>query len=498
MQAEAMRLREAHKRNAAHLKDAEDSDDDNLEGAWDSVFQAGRQQTEDEKEEWRKKKQQKKAEKRAEKRANENANAGKWSIYVTNIPQDLSYTAVHSLFSKVGEVKRVKLYKDARGNQKGDGLVTFGSEAAVHAALERDDWALFGESLTVTSATFSEKPTLPKEEWSRHVVLCGMFDQADIGASPDPRAYILNLEEELWLEAAKFGVVERVQCFAADGACPIVVRFEEASAAQSCLTAFHGRYYDQRKIDAELYDGSRKRVIAEATDLERQARLVPPPPPPEPPAAPEPSAAAVAAKQAAKEAVEAEQAAQAAELAAMAEKAPASRWEPPPKPPPPALRLPAGGFVKLRGLRAAAERNGQVGVLKEFEPSNGRYTVQLRDGSQLALKQANLLQMLDVWLVGLSDEMAQHNGAAATIFDYDEASDMYGVELADSEAIPVSVENVVLADGAVGVVQGLKGAAQYNGSLAQVIEHDRESGRYLARLDADEKQLKLKRANLRA
>jgi len=196
--------------------------------------------------------------------------------------------------------------------------------------------------------------------------------------------------------------------------------------------------------------------------------------------------------------VEAEQAAQAAELAAMAEKAPASRWEPPPKPPPPALRLPAGGFVKLRGLRAAAERNGQVGVLKEFEPSNGRYTVQLRDGSQLALKQANLLQMLDVWLVGLSDEMAQHNGAAATIFDYDEASDMYGVELADSEAIPVSVENVVLADGAVGVVHGLKGAAQYNGSLAQVIEHDRESGRYLARLDADEKQLKLKRANLRA
>ena len=47
-------------------------------------------------------------------------------------------------------MKRVKLYKDASGEQKGDGLVTFSSEAAMREALARDDWALFGEALTLT------------------------------------------------------------------------------------------------------------------------------------------------------------------------------------------------------------------------------------------------------------------------------------------------------------------------------------------------------------
>ena len=47
-------------------------------------------------------KEKRKSEKRAEKRAHEAANAGAWTIYVSGIPTELSYTALHNLFSKVG------------------------------------------------------------------------------------------------------------------------------------------------------------------------------------------------------------------------------------------------------------------------------------------------------------------------------------------------------------------------------------------------------------
>ena len=120
-----------------------------------------------------------KTEKRKEKAANQAANAANWSVYVCGIPTEVSHTAVQNLFSKArelagiarprvplppspplrasrlssspvtprtrrlppplpkaGEVKRVKLYKDGRGENKGDGIVTFASGGAVKAALE--------------------------------------------------------------------------------------------------------------------------------------------------------------------------------------------------------------------------------------------------------------------------------------------------------------------------------------------------------------------------
>ena len=78
-----------------------------------------------------------------------------------------------------------------------------------------------------------------------------------------------------------------------------------------------------------------------------------------------------------------------------------------------------------------------------------------------------------------------------------QASGMYGVETEDGEALPVPRGNAVLPNGSVGTVEGLQGAAQYNGALARVVEHDEASGRYVASLDGD-KQLRLRRHNLRA
>ncbi|KAL1529025.1 hypothetical protein AB1Y20_010345 [Prymnesium parvum] len=452
MAAEHARLEKARKRSmeAASLHGKEE---EHVESAWEAVFQMG-QQGDDEQEEARRRKAMRKAEKRKEKQSSAFANAGELTVYVSGIPRDIGWTAVQNLFARAGEVRRVKLYKDANGEHKGDGLVTFAKEAAVQAALARDDWQLFGEPLTVSPASFSEKPEgTPRSDWPRVVVLEQMFSVEEIGAAPDARAYISQLEEEAWLECVKFGRVECVRCFPADPQAVIVVRFADAAAADKCIASLHGRWFAERRVVASPYDGHKKRILPPEADEERISRLVAPPPAAAPP--PDPS--------------------------------------PPPAAPPPEeeLSLPLGGYVKLLGLRAA-ELNGAVGVLRAWDGASGRYTVELRDGARLAVRRGNLLQLLDVRL-----EAGEAAAARGTIVEFDEASGMYAVELADGAAVAAAAGDVRLADGAVGTVQGLSGAPQYNGCLARVEAHDDAAGRYVVRL-AEGKQLKIKRANLRA
>jgi hypothetical protein len=122
--------------------------------------------------------------------------------------------------------------------------------------------------------------------------------------------------------------------------------------------------------------------------------------------------------------------------------------------------------------------------------------VRLRDGSALALKLANLLQMAEVRLVGLEGELAPHEGSLVTVFDREDEAEMYGVELTGGQSVAVSFSQVLLPNGAHGVVAGLQSASQYNGLAARVLEYDADSERYLALVDGG-KQLRLRRQNLR-
>ena len=363
-----------------------------------------------------------------------------------------------------------------------------------------------------------------------------MFTQEQLSTSTDAKEMIRGIEEEAWLECARHGRIERVQCFAADAACPVVLRFEASSAAAACVDSMSGRYYDERRLEASLYDGHRKRVMPDDVDIERSVRLgavVA-----ERRAEQEREAAAVAAAaEAEKERVAAEAAAEAlaAGEAAAAEAAAAAAR----------VRLPRHTYVKLVGLVSKPEKNGAVGVVEGVDEGSGRYTVKLREGGALALKLANLLQMAEVRLVGnlgpsrgisdhlgesrgvsgdlggsrdgrpvekkhrsnpgfffqvrlvgLAASMAEHEGATGTIFERNAEAEMYGVELASGQSLPVGYANVRLADGAHGIVDGLQGAAQYNGLVARVLEFEESSGRYLALLDGG-KQLRLRPQNLR-
>ena len=72
----------------------------------------------------------------------------------------------------------------------------------------------------------------------------------------------------------------------------------------------------------------------------------------------------------------------------------------------------------------------------------------------------------DVALVGLEGEHATHNGQSATIFDFDEASNLYGVELVSGDAIPAAVGAVRLSAVAIG-----GGASGGRGSSGRSTSH---------------------------
>ena len=106
MAREKARLAAAQRRNYEHASAHGEAAHD-VDAAWDHVFEAKRKEAPpSEAEASRQRKLAKKLEKRAAKTAHQNENAAQWSVYVSGIPPDISYTAVHSLFSRVGEVCR--------------------------------------------------------------------------------------------------------------------------------------------------------------------------------------------------------------------------------------------------------------------------------------------------------------------------------------------------------------------------------------------------------
>ena len=95
---------------------------------------------------------------------------------------------------------------------------------------------------------------------------------------------------------------------------------------------------------------------------------------------------------------------------------------------------------------------------------------------------------------GLEGEHSAHNGASATVFEFDEIAQLYGVELGSGDAIPLPVGAAVLPVQSVGVVAGLQAstATHLNGELARVLEHDTDTARYLIEL-GNGKQLRVRR-----
>ncbi|EEY59920.1 uncharacterized protein PITG_13070 [Phytophthora infestans T30-4] len=65
------------------------------------------------------------------------ASKGNSSVYITGLTTYMACRQLEGVCNKLGKVRRIKFYKDAKGGLKGDAVVTFSSRAAMLKAVDR-------------------------------------------------------------------------------------------------------------------------------------------------------------------------------------------------------------------------------------------------------------------------------------------------------------------------------------------------------------------------
>ncbi|KAI9228434.1 MAG: hypothetical protein DHS80DRAFT_30834 [Piptocephalis tieghemiana] len=118
------------------------------------------------------------------------------------------------------------------------------------AALERKlDWQGDDEEDEMQVASKKAK------RYAKIVVLVHMFTLKELDEEPE---LLFDLKEDIQAECEKLGEVTGVTVYdqMEDGVCS--VRFKTPEAALACVKLMNGRYFAGRKIEASIYDGSRK------------------------------------------------------------------------------------------------------------------------------------------------------------------------------------------------------------------------------------------------
>ena len=91
--------------------------------------------------------------------------------------------------------------------------------------------------------------------WDKVVVLKHMFTLEEL--AKDPTA-ILDVKEDVREEAEKYGKVTNVVLYDKEEDGVVTIRFGNATAAEACIRAFHGRWFDKRRIEARTATGNEK------------------------------------------------------------------------------------------------------------------------------------------------------------------------------------------------------------------------------------------------
>jgi len=148
--------------------------------------------------------------------------------------------------------------------------------------------------------------------------------------------------------------------------------------------------------------------------------------------------------------------------------------------------IPPGTVVSFKGLRSKPERNGDRGVVQQYSRQNGRYVVQVEDSEEtMAVKPSNLLQHVHVRLHGIESK-PDLNGKTGTIIAWNPNAERYSIYvMANSKAVSLKPNNVILENGTVGQIFGLMSKPELNGKWGTIKEWDRDAGRYSVQLSRD-------------
>lgn len=232
-------------------------------------------------------------------------------VYVSNLPSDMDEEEFVEIMAKCGLVMKdekgdykIKLYRTQEGNFKGDALCCYIKVESVELALRiLDGYRLRGQEIHVERARFQlkgaydptkkpkkkkgkEKEKLKKKieklfDWRPEklrgmrgknestVVLKNMFEPKEFEGDP---TLILEYQKDLREECAKFGEVKKVVVYDRNPEGVATVTFKEPEEADACIELMNGRWFAQRQLSAETWDGKTRYKIIE-TEEELEERL---------------------------------------------------------------------------------------------------------------------------------------------------------------------------------------------------------------------------------
>ncbi|RKP12348.1 hypothetical protein BJ684DRAFT_11613, partial [Piptocephalis cylindrospora] len=235
------------------------------------------------------------------------------SIYVTGLPKDTTTEEVSAYFSKCGIImedltyggKKIKLYTLPDGTLKGDAFITYFKPESVDLAINLldessirpgEDVGLLkvqrgpaGPRVQVDAAVLKKRRTALERKlnwqdeedeevraaskkakrYSKIVVLVHMFTLKELDDDPE---LLFDLKEDIQEECAKLGEVAGVAVYdqMEDGVCS--VRFKSPESALACVKVMNGRFFGGRRVEASIYDGSRKLHRAQERNTGEEAR----------------------------------------------------------------------------------------------------------------------------------------------------------------------------------------------------------------------------------
>lgn len=232
------------------------------------------------------------------------------NLYATGLPRDVTLDELKAFFEKAGVIRldpatgepRVKIYRDAAGDAKGDALVSFVNAESIDLALQMLQGSAIraGHPLSLEPATFAQRGEyVPRERQpldglvklklrAQHERLFGWGEEAREGLKIvilkhlfaredyDPDAadeFFALLESDIAPELERIGAVRRVVIYRENPEGVVQVKFERPSSAEKCISVMKGRYYNGRVIDCFYYDGKTNYKMVEE-DAEETLRRI--------------------------------------------------------------------------------------------------------------------------------------------------------------------------------------------------------------------------------
>merc|ERR1712045_732499 len=159
--------------------------------------------------------------------------------------------------------------------------------------------------------------------------------------------------------------------------------------------------------------------------------------------------------------------------------------------------IPNGTVVSLKGLVSKPERNGDRGMIRQYDQRRGRYIVSLEDSDEtMSVKASNLLQHVHVRIHDIKGQ-PELNGKTGTILTWIPSKERYNIYVsALKKAVSLKPANVVLDNGVVGQIIGLQSKPELNGKFGTVKEWIRETNKYNIQLSPTN-VIRIKVENLR-